>query len=110
MLVEPERKTVITSRDFWLVLVGFILLSYAFPAFFLAISPREGGSINFGYAWPGLLAGSVLQLIALIWGVRTRATNRPLGMGLLIGVLLTVVVLPVCAVVGLLIYFAPLGI
>ena len=80
--VTPENKPkVINSPTFWLVLFGFILLSYALPAFFLVISPRdESGSINFGFAYPGLIAGTLLQLIAIVWGIRSRRTNRPLAM------------------------------
>jgi len=107
---KPQKVT--GSRTFWLVLIGFIVLSYTLPAFFLAISPRDAccGSINFGYAWPGLAVAPVMQLAALIWGRRILATNRPVAMGLLLGVLLTVVVLPLCAIVALVIIFARLGI
>src|SRR3954464_7979124 len=112
MVVEPVRTPLRTSSTFWKVLVGFILLSYALPALFLAISPRDAccGSINFGYAWPGLAAGALMQVGALVWALRIRNKNRPVGMGLLYGVLLTVVVLPICAVIAFVIIFAPLGI
>jgi hypothetical protein len=111
-LTENKPQKVVSSRTFWLVLVGFIVLSYSLPAFFLAISPRDPccGSINFGYAWPGLAVAPVMQLAALIWGRRILPTNRPLAMGLLLGVLLTVVVLPLCAIVALVIIFARVGI
>ncbi len=107
---KPEK--VVSSRTFWLVLIGFIVLSYALPAFFLAISPRDAccGSINFGYAWPGLVVAPVMQLVALIWGRRTLRTNRPFAMGLLLGVLLAVVVLPLSALAALVIIFARIGI
>jgi hypothetical protein len=107
---KPTRIN--NSPTFWLVLIGFIMLSYSLPAFFLAISPRDAccGSINFGYAWPGLAVAPVMQLAALIWSRRIVATNRPVAMGLRIGVLLTVVVLPLCAIVALIIIFARIGI
>jgi hypothetical protein len=67
-------------------------------------------SIDFGYAAPGLIIGSALQVFAVIWGLRLRNTNRPLAMGLLIGVLMTLVVLPIGSLVALIIIFASLGI
>jgi hypothetical protein len=91
---EYQRpKRVVNSPIFWVTLIGFIILSYALSALLSFLGPRDQyGGTN---PAPGLIGGLLLQLGGIIGGLIALGRNRPLAMGLLIGVLMTIVVLPV---------------
>lgn len=93
-----KRRPVATTFLFWGILAGFIILSYALPLglFYLAgtVDPAAGNQIN----TVALVLFVVLQLGALIGGAMSLNRNRPRAMGLLIGVLMVIVVLPFVSV------------
>jgi hypothetical protein len=103
---QPPRRQRVANRPlFWEILVGFTLLSYGLPVLFLLIAGTVNDSaISSLLGWLALGTFGVLQLAAIIWGALSSSRNPPLGMGLLFGVLMTVVVLPFVA------FFIVLGI
>jgi len=89
---RPQR--LMSSPAFWGYMAGFVLLSYILPGglFWLGTSNSDGLIMNIAI---GMFL--LLQLGALMGGVVSLSRNRPRGVGLLTGVLMTLVVLPVCA-------------
>lgn len=89
---RPQRLA--SSPAFWGYMVGFILLSYILPGglFWLGASNSDGLIVNIAI---GMFL--LLQLGALVGGVVSLSRNRPRGVGLMTGVLMTLVVLPICA-------------
>jgi hypothetical protein len=88
-------KRVVNSPVFWLTLIGFIMVSYVIPPLLIFLGPRDeygGLSSASPLSWGSYL---LLQLGAIVSGLIALGRSRPLAMGLLIGVLMTVVVLPV---------------
>ncbi|MDQ3927519.1 MAG: hypothetical protein M3328_00070, partial [Chloroflexota bacterium] len=95
-----KRKPFATTGLFWSILVGFVVLSYGLPTLLLYLASSNvdvGGEIS----TIALVLFGVLQLGAIIGGVMSLNRSRPRAMGLLIGVLLVIVVLPFVAVVVL---------
>lgn len=96
---QPPKKQRLANKPlFWGVLLGFIVLSYGLPVLCLVLAgmvndPNVSGNLG----WLALGSFGVLQLAAIVWGAMSSNRNPPLGMGLLIGVLMTVVVLPFVA-------------
>lgn len=97
---QPPRNQRLVSRPlFWGVLIGFIVLSYGLPVLFLALAgfTSDNTTLSSIFGWLTLGSFVVLQLAALVWGLLALNGNRLLGLGLLYGVLMTVVVLPFVA-------------
>ncbi len=95
----PKKERVANRPIFWASLVGLIVLSYALPALLLYLSGlssyNQGLSTTLG--WLALASFGALQIASIIGGLLALNRNRPLGLGLLYGVLMTVVVLPFTA-------------
>jgi hypothetical protein len=94
---SPEQRPARVTRSplFWTVLLAFIVVSYAVPALVAIYPIRDAtGLPNFNPVWIIFL---LLQIGAIVGGLIALGRNRPVGMALLIGVLMVVVVLPVCA-------------
>jgi len=91
---QPRSQRLVSSPAFWGYMVGFILLSYILPGglFWLGASNSDGLIVNIAI---GMFI--LLQLGALVAGVVSLSRNRPRGVGLMTGVLMTLVVLPICA-------------
>ena len=90
----PRSRRFVNTPAFWFTLLGFILLSYGLPILF-------GWLLSLDFETQqnaGLVSTStfgILQLGGLVGGLLLLGRQRPVAMGLLIGVLMVVVVLPI---------------
>ena len=91
---QPRPQRLASTPAFWGYFVGFILLSYILPGalFWLGATQSDGLIVNIAI---GMFI--LLQLAALVGGAVSFSRNRPRAVGLMSGVLMVLVVIPVCA-------------
>lgn len=92
---ETRPRPFVRTRTFWAYTLGFIVLSYLLPGIilWLGASQSDGTIVNIAL---GMFL--LLQLGAIVGGLASLRQNSPRAAGLLIGMLMTVVVIPTCAV------------
>jgi hypothetical protein len=106
-VVAPRAAPVTRSGVFWLTLFGFILVSYLIPGILFYIGFTTGAAVSDPLFIAAIILYAVLQLAGLAVGLLWLGRNRPLAIGLLIGLLLTNVVIPfvaACGVAGVCVY------
>jgi hypothetical protein len=91
--VPVQQKPVVAMPAFWAVLVFFIAISYG-PLAILFYINSSNPEISSQLATVGLVLFGAIQVAGLVGGAMVLRTNRARGMGFLVGVVTTVVVLP----------------
>ena len=90
----PKSKRFVNTPGFWFTLLGFIVLSYGLPilvGWLLSLNLDTQRNAGLG----STATFGVLQLGGIVGGLLLLGRRRPVAMGLLIGVLMVVVVLPI---------------
>jgi hypothetical protein len=94
--VQPPRERPIAATwVFWACLVGTVVVSYGLGLGLVWLGASNPNTLS-PLATAGLIAFLALQLAALILGIVSLNFNRARAFGFLIGVLMAVVVLPIC--------------
>jgi hypothetical protein len=106
-VVAPRPTPVARSGVFWLTLIGFILVSYLVPGALVFVAYNAGESVGGPLMLTALIVFFGLQIAGLVAGLVWLGRNRPVAIGLLIGLLMTDVVIPFvvgCGIAGVCIY------
>ena len=105
-VVAPRPAPVMRSGVFWLTMIGFILVSYLIPGALIYVGTISGETLGGPLIISGGILFLVLQIAALVGGLVGMGRNRPLAIGLLMGLMMTDVVIFVvaCGVAGVCIY------
>lgn len=111
-VVAPRSAPVARSGVFWLTVIGFILISYLIPGALMYVGVISGESLGGPLIITALIVFFLLQIAGLVAGLLGLGRNRPLAIGLLIGLLMTDVVIPFvvgCGVLGICVYILSTG-
>jgi hypothetical protein len=92
----PVQRRFANSPAFWLAMVGYIVLAYGVPAL-LGWLFSLNASTMYSAGTAAMAAFALLLLGGIFGGILLNNRNRPLSMGLLIGVLMVTLVLPTLA-------------